>query len=133
MYPLRLAAAIFAVLPAALPCAAARDAAALVGEYAVCAGRLSAETEHMWLMQDPLAPAAELQRDWMDALYRGQLTLANAAGVPRSEALLARIRAKRAQARLLETARFNSDARRARMARSLSERHSRLCLTLLRR
>ncbi|WP_417719973.1 hypothetical protein [Salipiger sp.] len=133
--PCLFAAALAAFLAAPSGSRAVAPGASLdaAEELAICAGRLSALTDHLWQMNDPLAPAAELRRDWMVALYEASLPTAGDPGMSRSALLLGRIRAKRDLDRLLETGEFNPDRRRARMARSLADRQMDSCIALMTR
>ncbi|MDO6587939.1 hypothetical protein Q4543_20720 [Salipiger sp. 1_MG-2023] len=89
----------------------------LAADYAVCLGRLTALLQHSWLIQDPLADALELRRDWVRALYDAtRLPLPGETQAGRELNMMLRIRAKRDQLALLETGSFNDDARRARLA-----------------
>lgn len=85
----------------------------MVETFATCAGRLSAELEHAWLMYDPASEVLEHQltqfRDIVAALADDQIG---------AELLALRIDAKFAQASLLQTASFGTDARRRALART---------------
>lgn len=101
--------------------------------YAVCAGRLTAVTEHSWLTQDPLAPAMELRRDWLNALFRAALKGAEAEGSRASALRLLRIRSKRQLTRLLDTRASDHNARRTQLAASMAARQVMTCHTMLTR
>ena len=90
-----------ALIATALPAPAAPAEMRL---FATCAGRLSAQMEHQWLLADPAADRTERQRAAMISL----LEAAMAPGEERS-ALALRIEAKAAQAALLTRASFGRD------------------------
>jgi hypothetical protein len=130
--PLLWLLAALALSAAPLRAAVAGDTAQLAENYAVCAGRLAALTEHNWLMQDPAADAIAFRRDWTIALFE-----ATSAAIPGDKAQralsISRHRARREHKKLLDTASFNQDPRRARLALATALRHLRPCHELLTR
>ncbi|MEX0287140.1 MAG: hypothetical protein AB3N23_21250 [Paracoccaceae bacterium] len=88
-----------------------------VHQIAACAGRLSAQVEHEWLMRDAAVQETQALRQEMTAVLEGTVAQDRVADV-----LNIRISAKAAQARLLSRATFNTDAvdagRAARHARN---------------
>ncbi|EPX82211.1 hypothetical protein [Salipiger mucosus] len=117
--------------------AARDDRAGIATEYAVCTGRFAAMAQHDRMRRDPRHDAAEMRRDWMrallDATRSDLIARADDDGALARRFLLARSRAARAQARLLNTASYDEDPRRARMARATAMRHLRACHGLLTR
>ncbi|RAK11296.1 hypothetical protein ATI53_105021 [Salipiger aestuarii] len=105
----------------------------LSADYAVCLGRLTAVTEHMWLMQDPLADALALRRDWVKALYDATRLLLPGDTPLREQHMMLRIRARRDQEQLLEAGAFSKDSRRARMAEATATRQLFTCHQLVTR
>lgn len=90
-------------VPAAQAADRPRD---MVREFAVCAGRLSAELHHQWLVSDPAADLTEHQHAAMVGLLE--------AVMPRDAGpmvLHERLAARQAHAALLSRADFGSDAR----------------------
>ena len=108
--------AIAAVLPAS-----AASADGLGRDFATCAGRYSALTEHLWTLSAP-ADEAERRRDLF--LERVDAT------APADDALTWRVEAKAAQRGLLETARFAGGPRATR-AQAASAAALDLCDRLL--
>lgn len=90
----------------------ARADAGLVAETATCAGRLSAEVQHKWLMQ------AEDAIDTQRALEAMLLRLEALTGAQDTAALSLRIKAKHAHAMLLQRASFSHDVAQANRAAS---------------
>ena len=91
-----------------------------------CAGRLSAELEHAWLMQDGQSTALEEQREHFTSILEA------IAPVEWEEELLAhRIDAKQAHAQLLKLATFGGSANRAVWARKQSRYYKDHCTRLL--
>ncbi len=88
-----------------LPSASWAVSTDLVGQFATCTGRLSAQMEFQWLLGDAAADRTEAERATMISLL-DSVTPAHR----RSDALARRIEAKHAQARLLTRATFNPDA-----------------------
>lgn len=84
---------------------------ALLTSFSVCAGRVSAQLEHQWLLQDPQAQETERVRDGLRDVIGALVTDAD-----RVHALGLRIEAKQAQAVLLRQASFGTDRARARWA-----------------
>ncbi len=113
---------LLAVLPAA-PAFASEDP---LRTFADCAGRLSAQMEHQWLLSDPNADRTEAQRAAM-------LSLVDAIMVPEQgrDVLNWRIASKQAHAVLLTRATFNDDAEDASWALERAESHLAACTGLL--
>lgn len=104
-----LLAALVLAAPLAGP---ARADDGFLRQIASCAGRLSAQMEHQWLLSDPGADLTERRRDaFLDVL--------EAVRTPDrgTEILAWRIDAKMAQASLLRRGTFNGDAEDALWAR----------------
>ncbi len=93
---------------------------------ASCTGRLSAQLEHQWLLQDPHADRTERARETMADLLESVTQPENA-----REALHLRIMAKEAQSRLLMRAMFNGDQKDAAWARRRAEDQVIACAGLL--
>ncbi len=93
---------------------------------ASCTGRLSAQLEHQWLLQDPDADRTEHARETM-------IDLLDAVTDPETarQALHLRIMAKEAQSRLLMRAMFNGDQADAAWARRRAENQVSACAGLL--
>lgn len=94
-------------------------------EFATCAGRYSAMMEHAWLMRLPEAETYAKMRSAFISLLE-----ATDDG-PEKIRLGQRIDAKVAQANLLRTATFQSDADLARMAREQSDLSLAMCRRLV--
>ena len=123
MSSLRTAFAGFALGILALPVTAGDD---LLRTFASCAGRLSAQMEHQWLMSDPASDRTEVQRSAMLALV--------AAVMPPDaghDVLAWRIDAKQAQAVILTRATFNDDPDDAAWAAQRAEAQIASCKGLL--
>lgn len=106
--------------------AARADAPALMRDFTMCSGRLSAQMEHQWLLSDPAS-------DRTAALRSDMIALAEAVTPPGQEAaaMAMRIEAKVAQAALLARAR---DPGRGPLALQAARRSSELiaaCTALL--
>jgi hypothetical protein len=95
------------------------------GRFAACAGRYSAEMRHAWLAGDPGTLAAA-RRDRFDQLTDAAAQPGSAPGL-----LDRRIRAGKAQARLLGIGRFHTDRVIARRARAAARRQRALCDAIL--
>ena len=109
-----------------LPTSAQATNNTLYSTFASCAGRLSAEMEHAWLMSDPHADELEYRR--------GQLIELLEAVVPndhQGRALSLRIYAKQAHAKLLTQASFSTDADRAEWARDRATFELHYCASFL--
>ena len=118
------AAATLTALPGgALPLTASERALA----FAACAGRYSAEMEHLWLVApaDSAVPAA--RRDTFLGLLDAVVTDAMARGLPPHLPLATRIEEKAAQAALLQRAAFHLDPVAADAARAAAERRIAAC------
>ncbi len=98
----------------------------LTRTFATCAGRLSAEMEHQWLMSDPAANTTASRRDTMLSLL--EAVMPPDAG---SQALNWRIDAKQAQNVLLTRATFNDDPADALWAHTRAETEIAACTGLL--
>ncbi len=95
--------------------------------FAVCLGRASAEMEHRWLM----GGGAEAEQD-RRAMFEMLLdTVALRSGLPGPDILDMRIRAKMAQAYLLQIATFHTDPDRKRRAAVAARQAMRPCAALL--
>ncbi|WP_323771119.1 hypothetical protein [Antarctobacter sp.] len=95
--------------------------------FAACLGRASAEMEHRWLM----GGGADAEQD-RRALFEMLLdTVAPRSGIPGPELLDMRIRAKFAQAHLLQIATFHTDPDRKRRAGAAARRAMRPCAALI--
>lgn len=91
--------------------------------FATCLGRASAEMEHRWLMGGG-AEAEQRRR----ALFEDLLTaIAPASGLPGRDILDLRIRAKMAQAQLLQIATFHTDPDRKQRATAAARNAMRPC------
>jgi len=102
-------------------------------QFATCAGRLSAEIEHLWLLPGPDAQAHARQiaqrQEQRDAMV--QLMQALPAGQQPQASMAARLNAKFAHKALLTRASFNTDTRDARLARNAAHRAVAGCTALL--
>ena len=98
----------------------------ILWEFSTCAGRLSAQMEHEWLMGDPAAERTELQREAMVTLI--DAVMANNQG---SQVLAWRIDAKQARAVLLTRATFNDDDQDSAWASRRAETEITACRSLL--
>ncbi len=114
--------------PAGLP-AFPQSAPQRLALFQTCAGRLSAEIEHRWLVEPGSADAIAALRDDFDAVIVA--TLPDAEGVPAAMPMHWRVSAKAAQARLLSVGRFGTDPGRARQARDMAARLMAECRALL--
>ena len=99
---------------------------ALADMFAQCAGRYSAEMEHAWLMGGSDAEVLGAQRGRFVTLLD-----ATVAPTEAGTALSVRIEAKLAHASLLTLATFNTDTRRADVARATAHRHLQTCAGML--
>ncbi len=116
--------ALLVVGPATVPARASDD---LLRTFSVCAGRLSAQMEHQWLLRDPEAERTERVRAAMLEL----VVLVGPDEATRAAALNIRIAAKHAQALLLTRATFNADAADADWARRRAADEIAACASLL--
>ena len=91
-----------------------------------CAGRLSAQVEHQWLLEDPEVDRTERARESMIDLLEAVMVPENA-----RQALHLRIMAKEAQSRLLMRSAFNGDREDAAWARRRAEQQVSACAGLL--
>lgn len=94
----------------AAPAIAARDD--IAHTFATCAGRLSAEVEHAWLMSDPRADDLQAQRVQLQELVRAIAVRDRARHL-----FHAQIDAKMAHAVLLQAASFSGDTRHKQLAK----------------
>ena len=94
--------------------------------FAGCAGRLSAEMEHAWLIDGDESDALQAQR----SAFVAMLEASTPQGQERS-VLAYRIDTKMAHASLLTLATFHEDEQRAETARLLAHQHVAQCRTLL--
>ncbi len=118
-----LAVAAGLVLSFPVPSPAGDDVLRLL---ASCAGRLSAQLEHQWLLRDPDADRTEHARETMVGLLDAVTDPETA-----RQALHLRIMAKQAQSRLLMRATFNGDQKDAAWARRRAEDQITACAGLL--
>lgn len=98
----------------------------LVAEFAQCAGRLSAQMEHQWLISDPSADRTRQQRAEM-------LTLLEAVIAPAAapQALNLRINAKHAHAQLLTQSAFSQNPAQKTYAQQRAQRLVGHCMGFL--
>lgn len=94
--------------------------------FATCAGRLSAELEHQWLMRDPEAEATEHLLDAMIALLD-----ATGSDADRARLMAIRIEAKYAHGTLLRRATFNDRPMDASWAAGHAQSQLKVCSALL--
>jgi len=94
--------------------------------FATCTGRLSAQMEHQWLINDPAADRTKAQRAAMISLLEATTPPGQGRRV-----LSYRIDAKYAQSVLLTRATFNDDAEDALWARGRAEAEVAACVGLL--
>lgn len=118
-------------LRAAVLCLAASPAVAgplppLVVTFTNCAGRLSAQMEHEWLMMDPASARTEALRAAMIGLVEAVMPLDRGRDV-----MALRIEAKQAQAALLTRATFQREKPGADWALVRAEREIAACAALL--
>ena len=104
--------------------AAARDDLLLV--FAGCAGRISAEMEHAWLLRDGRADALEGQRRRFVSLLEAIMPPDRA-----REVLSRRVEVKLAHAATLTTASFGTNLRMSELARHQAARQVQSCQTML--
>ena len=102
------------------------SAPSLEQRFAVCAGRLSAQLEHQWLLSDPEAEMTERRRRAMVELFDAVGT-----GQDRARLLAVRIEAKHAHHSLLTRATFNDDPRDAQWAAHHAQLQLDDCASLL--
>ncbi len=124
MIGLRTLALLF--LPFAASAEPAFAAEELMRTFATCAGRLSAQMEHEWLLSAPSADQTEAQRDGMVALLDTFATDETA-----RIAMRFRVEAKHAQSVLLNQATFARDQRAASRAARRAEAQISACRALL--
>ena len=98
----------------------------LAQTFAHCVGRLSAEMEHQWLLNDANAEKTEAHRTYMIALLRAVMPPESGRWV-----LAQRVDAKMAHASLLTRATFNDDPEDAQWARTRADIEMSLCLGLV--
>ena len=98
----------------------------LVAEFAQCAGRLSAQMEHQWLISDPTADHTKQQRAQMITLLEAVMDPAAA-----TQALNLRIAAKQAHAQLLSQSVFSQNDHRKTYAQRRAESLVAHCVSFL--
>lgn len=98
----------------------------LVLVFAGCTGRMSAEMEFAWLMNDARSDALQDQRQRFVTLLDAVMPAERA-----RETLNHRIEAKLAHSAMLTTAHFGADERLARLAKQRAEVGVQTCRTLL--
>lgn len=98
----------------------------LVQTFADCAGRLSAEIEHAWLVGGADRAFFEERRDATLGLLAAVTEEAQSA-----RAMDLRVRAKHAHARLLLHARFHTDPHTARLSGRRAATRIRACMAML--
>ena len=98
----------------------------LFQDFAICLGRLSAELEHRWLMQDPASAETERARDAFADLLDA-LTTPDA----KQEAMALRINSKYAHAMLLRRSVFETHSDQAAWARQRARRNVAACISML--
>lgn len=94
--------------------------------FAGCTGRISAEMEHAWLVNDTRADALQAQRVQFVSILEAIVPPERA-----RDMLNYRIDTKLAHSAILTTARFGTDARRADMAKKQALSLVRQCQSLL--
>ncbi len=97
--------------------------------FASCAGRFSAQMEYAWLVGHDGADERARRHTFvtlLDAVFPASDT-----GLTGPEVLDIRIRAKHAQARLLQTARFDQNGERSARARARAQELTALCNALI--
>lgn len=115
-----------AALALAVSPASAGPLLPLVQTFASCAGRLSAQMEHEWLMTDAASARTAALREAMIELV--EAVMPNDRG---REVLAVRIEAKQAQAALLTRATFQPDKSGADWAARRAESEIAACTALL--
>ncbi len=113
-------------MTAALSTSAALASPALEHRFAICAGLLSAQVEHQWLLIDPGREITEFRRDAMIDLLDAVSVDAN-----RKTLMAIRIDAKQAHKALLQRATFNKDINDANWAMQRAQAQLRDCSGLL--
>ncbi|WP_047995777.1 hypothetical protein [Puniceibacterium sp. IMCC21224] len=108
-----------------------RTATERVQVFATCVGRLSAVMEFQWMFDGPASERTQKVRRGVEALLDAVLPQALAGGLSGVQALDWRIRAKVAQAALLQQATFGTDPRRMRMAQRAAEMYQGECESML--
>ena len=98
----------------------------LVLVFAGCAGRLSAEMEHAWLVSDARADALQGQRERFVAILQAIMPMDRA-----RETLHHRVEAKLAHSAILTTARFGDDPRLSRLAKQQARVQVQSCQAML--
>ena len=98
----------------------------LFHDFAACAGMLSAELAHQWLLQQPQSAETEKARDAFVDLLESVTTPANT-----KQALALRIDAKHAHAMLLRRSVFETAAKDAAWARKRARQSVSACAALL--
>lgn len=96
--------------------------------FATCAGRLTAQMQHQWLVSDPAADRTEAERAAMIDLL--EAVQPDGAG---REVLSHRLAARQAHAALLTRATFNKNAKDAQWAQRRATAEISQCLALMTR
>lgn len=117
---------LFCVLLALGPVSTAQADDELPRLFAGCAGRFSAELEHAWLMNRPVAENLAQQRAELLVLLDAVMNPDEA-----RQWLSYRIETKIAQAALLTTSDFDTDESRAQASARLARQHLKSCERLL--
>ncbi|WP_050528800.1 hypothetical protein [Pseudaestuariivita atlantica] len=80
-----------------------------VRAFADCAGRYSAEVEHVWLMGGPARDEIMQRRELFAELVQASLPMAEESGITGRQIIAWRVEAKLAHAALLQSATFAGD------------------------
>jgi hypothetical protein len=99
--------------------------------FAVCAGRLSALTEHQWLTDGPASEKTARLRDAFADLLEAVEPEARAAGMPGTSTIAWRVGAKAAERALLDDALFATDPGRRKRAGAAAEANIAACRGLI--
>ncbi len=95
--------------------------------FAACAGRYSAEVEHVWLLRPAESPQSEAKRDAFLALLEAVEPDARDDGLPPHLLMATRVEEKAAQAALLRRAAFHPDPLAAEAALSAAQSRFAAC------
>ncbi|MEP2889906.1 hypothetical protein [Tateyamaria sp.] len=98
----------------------------LVLVFAGCAGRMSAEMEHAWLVNDARADTWQTQRQRFVGILQAIMPRDRA-----RETLSHRVEAKLAHSAILTTAKFGTDPRRSRLAKKQARIQVQSCQAML--
>jgi hypothetical protein len=99
--------------------------------FETCAGRLSAEIAHRWLIDPASADGVAEMRDDFDAVIEAVLPDALAWGLPAAMPMHWRVSAKATHGALLSTATFGLDPAQAARARKIATAHLAACNGIL--